>query len=91
VIRNYDGRGQFTQIDNVKGPISGTTPDRHGAGTYQVNPDCTVIIHALPAQRAPNILLEERMVIVDDGRELLHATMQPPPVMVTSVSRRIDR
>jgi hypothetical protein len=71
-----------------QGSISGTTPDRHGVGTYQVNPDCTVIVHAQPA---PNILLEERMVIVDDGRELLSATMQPPPVMVTAVSRRIDR
>jgi hypothetical protein len=86
VIRYYDGHGGFTQVDNVKGSSSGTTPDRQGVGTYEVSPDCTAIAHAQPA---PNILLEERIVIVDDGRELLSATIQPAPVMVTARSRRI--
>ncbi len=32
VIRTYDGAGSFTQIDNVKGSVTGITPDRVGAG-----------------------------------------------------------
>jgi hypothetical protein len=41
VIRVYDGQGQFTQVDNVKGSITGIVPDREGSGTYEVNVDCT--------------------------------------------------
>jgi uncharacterized membrane protein len=85
VTRDYDGLGQFTQVDNVKGSISGWVPDRVGGGTYDVSADCTAIVHAQPA---PNILLEERLVIVGDGREVLSATMMPPPVMVTAIGRR---
>jgi len=87
VIRNYDGEGQFTQIDNVKGSISGTVPDREGFGTYQVNADCTAVAQLQPG---PGILIEERLIVVDDGREIRSATMLPPPVMVTGVSRKID-
>ena len=87
VIRNYDGEGQFSQIGNVKGSISGTVPDSESVGTYQVNADCTAVAHLQPG---PGILLEERLVIVDDGREIWSATMLPPPVMVTGVSRKID-
>jgi len=32
----------------------------------------------------------ERLVIVDEGREILSATMLPPPVMVTGRSQKID-
>ena len=39
--RTFDGMGNFTQIDNVHGSVTGWTPDRPGSGTYQVNPDCT--------------------------------------------------
>jgi hypothetical protein len=87
VIRNYDGEGQFSQVDNVKGATSGTVPDREGFGTYQVNRDCTAVVHLEPG---PGILIEERLVIVDEGREILSATMLPPPVMVTGVSRKIE-
>jgi hypothetical protein len=86
VTREYDGLGQFTQVDNVKGSISGWVPDRVGGGTYDVSADCTAIVHAQPA---PNILLEERLVIVGNGREVLSATMMPPPVMVTAIGRRL--
>lgn len=87
VIRTYDGEGQFSQIDNVKGAISGTVPDREGFGTYQVNADCTAVAHLQPG---PGILLEERLVIVNEGREILSATTLPPPVMVTGRSQKIE-
>jgi hypothetical protein len=87
VLRNYDGEGQFSQTSNVKGSISGTVPDSESVGTYQVNADCTAVADLQPG---PGVLLEERLVIVDDGREIRSATMLPPPVMVTGVSRKID-
>ena len=87
VIRTYDGRGSFTQIDNVKGSISGTVPDREGFGTYQVDENCTGVAQLQPG---PGILLEERMVIVDEGREIRTATILPAPVMVTGVHKRIS-
>jgi hypothetical protein len=88
VIRTYDGAGSFTQVDNVKGSVSGIpVPDRPGFGTYEVREDCTAIATAQPG---PGIVLEERLVIVDDGEEIRGITSSPLPVMVTSVSRRID-
>jgi hypothetical protein len=86
VLRHYDGRGQFTQVDNVKGSLSGTVPDRQGAGTYQVNEDCSGIAQAQPG---PGILLEERLVIVNDGNEIGRMTSLPLPVMVTGTSKLV--
>jgi len=86
VLRSYDGWGNFTQVDNVKGSITGTVPDRPGFGTYEVNPDCTGIVRFQPG---PGIFLEERLVIVDGGREIRTAVMVPAGVMVTGVHQRI--
>src|SRR5258708_15248339 len=41
VVQTFDGNGKFTQVDNVKGYLSGIASDRPGAGTYSVNPDCS--------------------------------------------------
>jgi hypothetical protein len=87
VIRHYDGQGQFTQVDNVKGSITGMVPDRPGFGTYQVNEDCSAVVQFEPF---PGLLLEERLVIVDDGNEIRSMTSLPPSVMVTGVHTRID-
>ena len=72
----------------MKGSITGTIPDSQSIGTYEVNPDCTGIIRAQPA---PGVLLEERLVIVDNGREIRAAVMVPTAVVITSVHQRIDR
>ena len=61
---------------------------RRGFGTYEVNADCTGIIRFQPA---PGILIEERLVIVDDGREIRAAVMVPTAVVITSVHQRIHR
>ena len=55
VIRTYDGHGSFTQIDNVKGSISGIAFDRAGSGTYDVAADCTAVVQLQPG---PGILIE---------------------------------
>jgi hypothetical protein len=86
VLRHDDGQGQFTQVSNVKGSISGMAPDRQGEGTYQVNENCSGVAQAQPG---PGILLEERLVIVDDGNEIRSMTSVPPIVMVTGTSKRI--
>jgi hypothetical protein len=88
VRRTYDGMGNFTQIDNVHGSVTGWTPDRPGSGTYQVNPDCTAATQFQPGPGAP--LIEERIVIVDGGSELYSITTNPPPLLVTTIGKRTD-
>jgi len=88
-IRHYDGKGNFTQIGNDKGSISGSGPvDREGFGTYQVNEDCTGA-HELQFPGSP-VVIRDRFVIVDDGREVRNFVVSPAPVMVTGVSKKID-
>ena len=86
VLRNYDGRGSFSQVSNVKGSITGTIPDAPGFGTYDVNPDCTGIVRF---QAAPGVVIEERLVVVDNGREIRTAVMVPAGVMITGVHQRV--
>jgi len=86
VLRTYDGRGSFSQVSNVKGSITGTVPDAVGFGTYEVNSDCAGRIQFFPA---PGVVVEERLVIVDDGREIRTAVMVPTPVAITGVHQRI--
>ena len=86
VLRSYDGNGGFNQVSNVKGSITGTIPDAPGFGTYDVNPDCTGIVRF---QAAPGVVIEERLVIVDNGREIRTAVMVPTAVMITGVHQRV--
>jgi hypothetical protein len=88
VIRTYDGAGGLTQIDNIKGSVTGIQPDRPGFGTYAVLPDCRAVADFEPA---PGILLQERMVIVEGGAEIRTMVASPGGIMVTAVGKRIDR
>lgn len=85
-VRTYDGRGSFSQVTNVKGSVTGTVPDAQGFGTYEVNDNCAGIIRF---QAAPGVLLEERVVVIDDGREIRSAVMSPTPVAIVGVHQRI--
>lgn len=88
IVRHYDGRGSFTQVNNEKGSVSGPGPaDREGFGTYQVNEDCSGS-HDLQIPGVP-LHVVDRFVIVDHGREVRHFVVSPAPVMVTGVSQRI--
>ena len=84
----YDGMGNFTQIDNIHGSVTGWVPDRPGSGTYQVNPDCTFATQFVPGPGAP--VIEERGVIVDGGSEYYSVTVSPLPVMISTVAQRTD-
>lgn len=85
VTRTYDGAGNFTQFDNIKGATSGIAPDRPGSGTYQVNADCSGTTLFVPG---PGIVIEERFVIVDYGHEIRSITTSPQPLMVSAVGKR---
>jgi hypothetical protein len=85
VIRTYDGAGNFTQLDNVKGATSGIVPDRPGSGTYQVNADCSGTTLFVPG---PGVLIEERFVILDYGHEIRSITTSPQPLMISAVAKR---
>ena len=89
VTRTYDGMGNFTQIDNIHGSVTGWVPNRPGSGTYQVNPDCTFATQFVPGPGAP--VIEERGVIVELGKELHSATVTSLQTMVSAHSQRIDR
>ena len=88
VFRTYDGEGNFSQVSNLKGSITGTNPDAESIGTYEVNPDCTGIIRF---QAPSGALVEERLVVVDNGREIRAAVMAPTAVVITSVHQRIHQ
>ena len=85
-LRTYDGHGNFTQVDNVHGQLSGAIAGRPGSGTYQVNADCsgttTLFLAGVPFPSATSI------AIVDDGREIKEVVMSPPPALVTAVQTR---
>ena len=86
VTRTFDGAGSFTQLDNVKGSLSGFAPDRPGVGTYEVNDDCTGTTRFVPG---PGVVVEERFVLLDYGHEIRSITTSPQPIMVTTVGKRV--
>ena len=88
LLRTYDGEGNFSQVSNLKGSIAGANPNSQGFGTYEVNPDCTGIIRF---QAPSGALVEERLVVVDNGREIRAAVMVPTAVVITSVHQRIHQ
>jgi hypothetical protein len=87
VIQIFAGDGNFTQTDNVKGSLSGITPDRPGTGTYSVNPDCT---GTFTVNNPGNPPIVNRFVIVDNGQEFLSAVVSPQPVFVTATGRKMS-
>lgn len=84
-VRQYDGEGNVTQVGNIKGSITGYVPNQVGTGTYRVNDDCTVDIEFHPA---PGVVVIEKAVIVDEGRELRTIAVNGG-AMVTAVHSRI--
>jgi len=87
VIKTYDGHGNFTQVDNVHGQITGSALDREGAGTYEVRADCTGT-ETLNVTGIPFPIVSS-FVIVDGGAEVKAAVMSPPPSLVTAIGRKV--
>ena len=90
VYRRYDGHGGFTENHNVKGSIAGLgSQDEVAVGTYQVNDDCTGTVTILPASNRPFPIVE-RIIIVNDGEEVLGISTAPALLMAPSVAKRIS-
>jgi len=85
-IRTYDGRGNFEQVDNSHGTVTGATRDVLSTGTYTVNADCsgtsTLMIPGAPP-------IDTAFVIVDQGNLVNDIVMAPQPNLVTAVLRRV--
>ena len=86
VTEVFDGKGNFTQVDNVKGTVSGISPDRPGGGTYTVNPDCSGNLIVVPV---PGTQIVQKIVIVDGGKEYRSITITPDAVNVSAVGRKM--
>jgi hypothetical protein len=86
VIQIFDGNGSFTQVDNVKGTISGIVPDRPGKGVYTVNPDCTLTQVVSPPGQAP---ITTKGVIIDGGKEFRQNTVSPDTFMIMAIGRKM--
>lgn len=86
VVQTFDGKGTFTQVDNVKGTIAGIVPDRPGRGTYSVNPDCSITQIVMPPGQTP---IMSKGVIVDGGKEFRTNTITPDSFLIMTYGRKI--
>lgn len=88
LIQTFDGNGNFTQTDNVKGSLSGIIFDRPGAGTYTINADCTGTF-SLVNMGIPFPIVT-RFVVVNGGAQFHAVVVSPQTVMVMSQGTRIN-
>ena len=97
-MTEYDGRGNFTQVDHVLD--NGVPPQeewRPGSGPYHVNRDCTGYMilttrPTIPADATPELRLE--IVVSDNGNEIRTVVSGSPTVpglaaAVTSTATRV--
>jgi hypothetical protein len=88
VVHTFDGNGKFTQIDNLKGYLSGIAFDRPGSGTYSVNADCSGVYSIfIPGLSSP--VVEVRFVIVDGGKEFRGVVVTPKEAMTIANGRKM--
>jgi hypothetical protein len=86
-IRTFDGTGNFTQISNVKGLVTGLQSDIESVGTYEVNEDCSGT--AVSPFVAGGPLVTARFIVVANGDEVLQSVMTPEPLLNAGVMRKI--
>jgi len=81
----YDGQGGFSAIGVSHGQVTGVREGVPVAGSYYVNPDCTggqtTIVPGIPP-------LEDRFVIVDNGREVRTVVVAPLTTIATANLRK---
>lgn len=84
-IRTYDGKGQFTQIDNFFGEIAGYQKDVPAYGTYDVNANCSGTSQIF-FPGAP-VAVDTAFVIVAHGDEVKDAAPGPTTASLWRVGR----
>jgi hypothetical protein len=81
----YDGQGSFEAIGTSHGSVTGLREGAAVTGTYYVNADCTggqiTYLPGLPA-------LEDRFVVVENGREVRTVVISPATTIATASLRR---
>jgi hypothetical protein len=81
----YDGHGSFDAIGTSHGAVTGVREGAAVTGTYYVNPDCTggqiTYIPGVPP-------LEDRFVIVENGREVRTVVISPATTIATASLRK---
>ena len=81
----YDGQGGFSAVGVSHGQVTGVRQGAPVTGTYFVNPDCTggqtTNIPGVPP-------LEDRFVIVDNGREVRTVVVAPLTTIATANLRK---
>jgi hypothetical protein len=83
----FDGHGNFTQITNDKGALSGIlVPNRSGDGTYTINQDCSGTITVNPPPGFPPLVVD--IVVVNHGKEFHGIVASPQAAMISIVGRR---
>jgi hypothetical protein len=88
-LRVYDEKGGFTEsAADLHGQLSGVTADPGGIyGTYLVNDDCTgVSTKWVPGLPFPIV---SNFVIVNNGKTVKEAVMQPAPNVITVLLDRM--
>jgi len=86
--RTFDGDGNFSQVTNEKGSISGIPfPNRTLQGTYSVNPDCSGTLTLNIPGLSFSVVYD--IVVVNHGREFESIVASPQPVMVTTTGRKV--
>jgi hypothetical protein len=87
-IRTFDGNGNFSQVTNEKGSVTGLPlPNRSLSGTYSINPDCSGTLTLNIPGLAFSIAYD--IVVVNHGREFESLVATPQPVMVTTTGRKL--
>jgi hypothetical protein len=86
--RTFDGDGNFSQVSNEKGSLSGILfPNRALQGTYSVNPDCsgttTLNIPGL------HFSIVYDIVVVSHGREFQSIVASPQSVVVSTTGQKV--
>jgi hypothetical protein len=86
--RTFDGDGNFSQVTNEKGSLSGILfSNRALQGTYSVNPDCSGTTTLNIPGLAFSIVYD--IVVVSHGREFHSIVASPQPVMVSTTGRKV--
>ena len=86
-IRIFDGQGNFTQVDSIKGVNTPALIDQPASGTYKINPDCTGTAF-LTVPGVPGAA-EFRLVVVNNWKEIFFTLVSPVgPMTLTHAVRQ---
>ena len=87
VVQVFDGKGTFSQTNNIKGAFSGILPNQPASGTYIINADCSGTYTLNDSQFLVPIVTQ--IMIVKSGTEFLGVVVAPQDMMVSVSASKI--